>query len=165
MVDADARLRTMAAWRRGDFSASTDKRYLDLVMIQRFLAEDAYWAIGCKAEDVRRSIDNSALCFGVYAGELTEAPARQVGFARLVTDMTTFAWLCDVFILPEARGQGLGKWLVGVVVETARAVSIPRVLLATRDAQGLYAQHGFQQLSEPLRWMLLAQSKNARPAA
>jgi GNAT superfamily N-acetyltransferase len=148
---------TMADWRRGDYSISTDTRYLDLGMIERFLAEEAYWALGRTAEKVRRSIENSAVCFGVYAGDLTQAPVRQVGFARLVSDMATFAWLCDVFVLPEARGHGLGKWLVEVVVETARAANVRRVLLATRDAHGLYASHGFIPLAEPERWMILLQ--------
>jgi GNAT superfamily N-acetyltransferase len=146
----------MTDWRRGDFWISTDTRYLDLDTIQRFLSDSAYWALGRTAEQVRRSIDNSAVCFGVYAGGLVEdAPIQQVGFARLVSDMTTFAWLCDVFVLPAARGHGLGKWLVEVVVETARAEGIRRVVLATRDAHGLYAAYGFQDLPERGRWMIL----------
>ena len=147
----------MADWRQGDFSISTDTRYLDLVMMQRFLSEDAYWALGRSPEEVRRSIDNSAVCFGVYAGDFTEQARRQVGFARLISDMTTFAWLCDVFVLPEARGQGLAKWLMGVVVETVRAAGIRRVLLATRDAHALYGRYGFQELAEPQRWMMRRQ--------
>ena len=94
-------------------------------MLQTFLSESAYWSLGRSAETIRRSIDNSAVCFGVYAGDLTDADRRQVGFARLVSDMTTFAWLCDVFVLPEARGQGLGKWLVEAVIETVRAARDP----------------------------------------
>src|ERR1700687_2674284 len=117
----------MADWQRGDFSISTDTRYLDLGTIQRFLSADAYWSRGRTAEQVRRSIDNSAVCFGVYAGALTDVPLQQGGFAPLVSDMTTFAWLCDVFVLPEARGHGLGAWLVSLVVETVRAAGIRRV--------------------------------------
>jgi GNAT superfamily N-acetyltransferase len=146
----------MADWRRGDFSISTEKRYLDLVAIHRFLSESAYWALGRTPEQLQRAIDNSAVCFGIYAGELEDAPGRQVGFARLVSDMTTFAWLADVFVLPEARGHGLGKWMVEVVVETTRAAGIRRVVLATRDAHGLYAAHGFEGLREPSRWMILS---------
>jgi GNAT superfamily N-acetyltransferase len=71
--------------------------------------------------------------------------------------MTTFAWPCDVFVVPEARGQGLGKWLVGVVVETVRAAGIRRVLLATRDARGLYGRNGFEPLAEPQRSTALVQ--------
>jgi len=124
-------------------------------MIARFLGEEAYWSRGRTAEQVRRSIDHSAMCFGIYTGALSDAPPHQVGFARLVSDMTTFAWLCDVFVLPEARGQGLGAWLVSLVVETVRAAGIRRVLLATRDAHALYARHGFESLPEPQRWMSL----------
>jgi GNAT superfamily N-acetyltransferase len=146
----------MADWQRGDFSISTDTQYLDLTMISRFLSEDAYWSRGHRtAEQVRRSIDHSAVCFGVYAGALGEVAPRQVGFARLVSDMTTFAWLCDVFVLPEARGQGLGAWLVSLVVETVREAGVRRVLLATRDAHALYARYGFEPVPEPQRWMLL----------
>jgi GNAT superfamily N-acetyltransferase len=145
----------MAEWRRGEFSISTERRFLDLDMIERFLSEQAYWALGRSADQVRRSLDNSAMCFGVYAGELAEAPGRQVGFARLISDMTTFAWLCDVFVLPEARGHGLGQWLVELVVETVRAAGVKRVLLSTRDAHGLYARNGFQPLPESGRWMTL----------
>jgi GNAT superfamily N-acetyltransferase len=145
----------MADWQRGDFSISTDTRYLDFEAMHSFLSAHAYWALGRTADQVRRSIDNSAVCFGVYAGDVTMGPSRQVGFARLVSDMTTFAWLCDVFVLPEARGQGLGKWLIEVVVETVRGAGIKRVLLATRDAHGLYAGFGFQELAEPRRWMML----------
>jgi GNAT superfamily N-acetyltransferase len=145
----------MAEWLRGEFSISTDTRYLDLEMMQRFLSESAYWALGRTAEQVRRSIDNSAVCFGVYAGAPTDVPRSQVGFARLISDMTTFAWLCDVFVLPAARGHGLGAWLVEVVTETVRAAGVRRVVLATRDAHGLYARQGFEPLAEPQRWMTL----------
>ena len=145
----------MADWRRGDFTISTERRYLDLGAIERFLSNDAYWSLGRTGEQVRRSIDNSAVCFGMYAGALTDDSPHQVGFARLVSDMTTFAWLCDVFVLPEARGQGLGAWLVSLVVETVRAAGIRRVLLATRDAHALYGRYGFEPLAEPKRWMAL----------
>ncbi|HLZ27273.1 MAG TPA: GNAT family N-acetyltransferase [Chloroflexota bacterium] len=150
-------------WKRGDFTISTDPRYLDLAMISRFLGEEAYWSRGRTAEQVRRSIDNSAMCFGIYTGALSEATPHQVGFARLVSDMTTFAWLCDVFVLPEARGQGLGAWLVSLAAETVRANGIRRVLLATRDAHALYARYGFEPLAEPQRWMSLQVQALAGP--
>jgi GNAT superfamily N-acetyltransferase len=156
--------RLAANWRRGDFSISTDTRYLDRDTIGRFLSESAYWALGRTADQVRRSIDNSAVCFGLFEGAPSAIPVRQVGFARLVSDMTTFAWLCDVFVLPEARGQGLGAWLVGVVVETVRAAGIRRVVLATRDAHGLYSKYGFEALPEPQRWMILL-DKRPNPSA
>ena len=145
----------MPEWRRGGFSISTEVGFLDLEMIKRFLANDAYWALGRSPEKVISSIEHSALCLGVFAGEPGQPEARQVGFARLVSDRTTFGWLCDVFVLPEARGQGLGKWLVEVVVETARSWGLRRVMLATRDAHGLYGSYGFTALPEPERWMML----------
>jgi GNAT superfamily N-acetyltransferase len=146
----------MAEWRRGAFSISTETGHLDVEAIHQFLAHDAYWALGRTLDQVRRSIDNSARCFGVYAGPPGEPATRQVGFARLVSDTVTFGWLCDVFVLPEARGHGLGKWLIEVVVETARLWGLRRVVLATRDAHELYRGVGFQPLPEPARWMILA---------
>src|SRR5262249_10522464 len=89
--------------RQGDFLVSTDPRLLDLALIHDFLANRSYWATGRPAEVVRRAVANS-LCFGLYEKE------RQVGFARVVTDRATFAWLCDVFVLEGHRGRGLSKW-------------------------------------------------------
>ena len=96
---------------------------------------------------VKTSLENS-LCFGVYHS------AQQVGFARVVTDTVTFAWLCDVFILPDQRGKDLGKWLIQCVVSHPNLKAIRRMLLATRDAHGLYREYGgFSPLAEPGRWM------------
>jgi GNAT superfamily N-acetyltransferase len=95
---------------------------------------------------VRRSIDHS-LPFGVYRG------TAQIGFARLVTDYATFAWLADVFVLPEFQGQGIGKWLIEVIVAHPRVQGLRRWVLATKDAHGLYAQYGFTPLHAPERWM------------
>jgi GNAT superfamily N-acetyltransferase len=145
----------MAERQRGDFRISTETDHLDVEAIHRFLANEAYWALGRTFEQVKRSIENSARCFGVYAGQPGQPSTRQVGFARLVSDMTTFGWLCDVFIVPEARGHGLGKWLMEAVVETVREWGLRRVLLATRDAHELYRGFGFQELPEPARWMIL----------
>ena len=95
---------------------------------------------------VRHSLDHS-LCFGLYE------KSRQVGFARVVTDRATFAWLCDVFILEEYRGRGLSKWLVECVMAHPALQGLRRFLLATRDAHGLYARHGFTPLEEPTRFL------------
>jgi GNAT superfamily N-acetyltransferase len=103
--------------------------------------------LGRPAEVVAHSIETS-LCFGVYA------PAgEQVGFARAVTDYATFAWLCDVYIAPDARGAGLGTWLVRTAQECLAEHGVRRILLATADAHGLYASIGFVPLSDPGRWM------------
>lgn len=133
--------------RRGRFTISTDRRRLDLSLIHEVLSTQAYWALGRPLEVVRRSIENS-LCFGVYEGE------RQVGFARVVSDFATFAWLCDVFILQAARGAGLGKWLVECVAAHPDLQGLRLFLLATRDAHELYRRYGgFELLEAPERFM------------
>ncbi|HEV7375657.1 MAG TPA: GNAT family N-acetyltransferase [Pyrinomonadaceae bacterium] len=92
-------------WQRGNYVVSTDQSRLDLDVIHDYLGKSSYWATGRSLETVRRSIENS-LSFGLYEGE------KQIGFARVITDYATFAWLADVFVLDSFRGQGLGKWLV-----------------------------------------------------
>jgi len=133
-------------WRRGEFTISTDPDRLDIGMIHDYLSNASYWGMGRPIEIVRRSIENS-LSFGVYRN------TTQVGFARVVTDYATFAWLADVFILPEVQRRGIGKWLIGVVVSHPRLPSLRRWILATRDAHGLYSQYGFTPLSAPARFM------------
>ena len=128
-------------WRRGDYLISTDKRLLDLSVIHGFLAE-SYWAAGIPLEVVVRSIEHS-LAFGLYHGE------RQIGFARVVTDYATFAYLADVFVLEEFRGRGLGEWLIEAVMSHAELQGLRRWMLATRDAHGLYRKSGFEDLKRP----------------
>jgi GNAT superfamily N-acetyltransferase len=115
---------------------STDPDRLDLSLIHGWLSEQSYWARGRSLEVVRQSINNS-LPFGVYLD------GRQVGFARVVTDRSTHAWLADVFILDEYRGRGYGKALVAAILEHPDLQGLRRWLLATKDAHGLYAQFGF----------------------
>jgi GNAT superfamily N-acetyltransferase len=136
----------MEEWRRGEFVISTDITRLDLPVIHEYLSTVSYWAMGRPREVVERSIENS-LVFGVYQG------TRQAGFARVVTDYATFGWIADVFILPEFRGQGLGKWMMSVIVEHPRLQGFRRWVLATKDAHGLYAQVGFKPLHAPERFM------------
>lgn len=134
-------------FQRNGYTISTDKDRLDLVRIHEYLSTKSYWALGRSFEDVQGSIEHS-LCYGVYQDDL------QVGFARLVTDFTTFAWLCDVFILEGFRGIGLGKWLVSTVMA---APSFDRVvfILATRDAHELYRRYaGFVDLPKPEGFMV-----------
>lgn len=119
-----------------DIEISTDPDRLDLDVIHRFLSEQSYWARGRPIETVVQSLAHS-LCFGVYLDK------RQVGFARVVTDRTTFAWLADVFILDEYRGRGYGKALVRAILDAPELQGLRRWLLATKDAHGLYAQYGF----------------------
>ena len=132
---------------REEFEISTEPGRLDLAWLVPALSERAYWAQGRPAETIVRSIAGS-ICFGVYSG------SRQVGFARVVTDQATFAWLCDVFIDEAYRGHGLGGWLVEVIVADPRLSGLRRFLLATRDASELYRRHGgFGPLPNPDRWM------------
>ncbi len=139
------------AWQRTGFCINTDRTSLDVALIHDYLSNSTYWASGRKLEVVQRSIDNS-LCFGIYQ-ETAEGQPRQVGFARVVTDYATFAWLADVFILDEHRGQGLGKWLTEVIISHPDLQGFRRWVLATRDAHELYRRVGFRELHRPERWM------------
>ena len=132
-------------WLRGEHRISTDRRRLQVGVVHGFLAS-SYWAKGIPREVVERSIENS-LCFGLYEGD------RQIGFARVVTDYATFAWVGDVFILEEARGKGLGKWLMEVVAGHPELQGLRRWVLATRDAHGLYEKVGFTRLPHPETYM------------
>lgn len=133
-------------WRRGDYLISTDRSLLDLRMIQDYLSNSSYWAVGRSLETVTRSIENS-LSFGLYEN------GKQVGFARVVTDYATFAWLADVFVLESARGRGLGTWLVEVILAHPQLQGFRRWSLATKDAHEIYRKFGFSELKRPERWM------------
>jgi len=134
------------------YTLSTDPARLDLLTIHRFLSIEAYWCQGIPLPVVEKAIAHS-LCFGVYADATEDLPERQVGFARVITDFATYAYICDVFILQEYRGHGLGKWLVSCIREHPHLQGLRRWSLATRDAHSLYTQYGFQPLSNPERWM------------
>jgi GNAT superfamily N-acetyltransferase len=129
--------------RRGEYSISTDPARLDIDVIHRFLRDDSYWAAGVDREIVERSIDNS-ICFGLYD------ESRQVGFARVVTDRAAFAYLADVFVLPDHRGRGLGKWLVETVLSHPDLQNLRRFFLGTADAHSLYERHGFRPIDPAL---------------
>ena len=128
-------------WRREGYLVSTDPGRLNLGVIHSFL-KGSYWARGVPLEVVGRSVENS-LCFGLYRGE------EQVGFARVVTDRATFAYLADVFVLEGYRGRGLGKWLMEVVLSHPDLRDLRRWMLATADAHGLYRGYGFRELGSP----------------
>lgn len=132
-------------WRRGAYLVTTDKGRLDLSLVHSFL-KTSYWAGGIPAEVVRRSVKNS-LTFGLFRDD------EQVGFARVVTDYATFAYLADVFVLEPHRGQGLGKWMMEVVFSYPELQDLRRWMLATRDAHGLYRKYGFAELEEPQIFM------------
>ncbi len=128
------------------YSISTDPAKLDRDFIHRFLVS-SYWAEGIPRTVVDKAIENS-LNFGVY-----DAAGKQLGFARVITDRSTFAYLADVFVDPGAQGRGLGKTLMAAVVAHPDLKGLRRVLLATRDAHGLYARFGFRPLNWPDRLM------------
>jgi len=136
-------------WRRNGYLISTDRARLDIDTIYSFLSQRSYWAQERSREIVEKSLANS-LNFGVFKGEYEQ----QIGFARVVTDYATFGWVADVFILEEFRGDGLGKWLMETIVAYPDLHNIRRLVLATRDAQGLYSQYGFKPLPNPDRFML-----------
>ncbi|MGX5689227.1 GNAT family N-acetyltransferase [Arcticibacter tournemirensis] len=125
---------------------SADKSMLDIPLIHRYLSEQSYWAKNIPLETVERSIENS-LCFGVYS------ESRQVGFARVITDCATFAYLADVFVLPEYRKKGLSKQLLAFIREYPALQGLRRWMLGTADAHGLYRKFDFSGLAHPERLM------------
>lgn len=135
--------------RKDEFAIDTDKRRLDVDAIQTFLENDSYWARSRTREQTEKAIENS-ICFGLYDGE------RQIGFARVVSDNATFAYVGDVFVIDEYRGKALGKWLMETMLAHPDLQGLRRWVLATRDAHGLYSQYGFTELVHPDRWMELA---------
>jgi GNAT superfamily N-acetyltransferase len=144
------------AWTKGEFQISTDPARVDLRAVHEFLT-NCYWARGIPLEAVQRSIENS-LCFGIYNAD------RQVGFARVVTDRATFAYLADVFILEPWRGRGLSRWLMECITGHPDLQGLRRWMLVTQDAHGLYRQFGFCSLNAPERWMEIHRPDVYKPA-
>ena len=137
---------------KGEYSITIDKEKFDLDIIHSFLTS-SYWAEGISKEVIQRSI-NGSLCFGVFENDKTGLSAgKQIGFARMITDQATFAYLADVFILEEYRGHGLSKWLMEVIMSHPGLQGLRRMMLATRDAHGLYEKFGFVPLTNADRWM------------
>jgi GNAT superfamily N-acetyltransferase len=136
-----------ASWRQGEFEISTDPARVDVAAVHSFLAA-SYWAEGIPLETVERSIRNS-LCFAIYRDH------EQVGFARVITDRATFAYLADVFVLAPFRGRGLSRWLMQCILAHPELQRLRRWSLVTRDAHRLYKAFGFQALRTPERWMEL----------
>ena len=134
------------AYLKKGFIISTDKSLLDVDMIYAYLSKESYWAKNIAEEKVKHSIENS-MCFGIYKD------GHQVGFARVVSDKATFAYLADVFIVGGFRGLGLSKWLVQTILAQPDLQGLRRWLLATADAHKLYNQFGFLPLTSPERWM------------
>ena len=137
-------------WRRGHYRISTDPALIDVDLVHRFLRDDSYWSRGISRDVVARSIEHS-LAFGLY--EESGAALVQAGFARAITDYATFAYLADVFVLPEHRGDGLGVWLIECVRAHPQLHGLRVWRLATADAHGLYEKHGFRAQAHPERMM------------
>src|SRR5258707_6102751 len=133
-------------WQRDEYLISTDRSRLNVDLIHNFLSHTSCWATGRRLEVVERSIESS-LPSGIYKGD------QQVGFARVVTDYATFAWIADVFVLPEHGGRGLSKWLMEVMLAHPRLQGFRRWVLSTKDAHGVYERFGFIKLHRPERWM------------
>ena len=131
----------------GEFTVSTDRERIDLDVVHGFLTE-CYWAKGIPRDVVARSMENS-LCFGLYGA------GKQVGFARVISDYATYAYIGDVFVLGPFRGRGLGKWLIECVMKYPRLHGLRRWSLVTRDGHGLYSQFGFEPLKKPQNYMEL----------
>jgi N-acetylglutamate synthase-like GNAT family acetyltransferase len=136
---------TVFEQQRGEFTVSTDLARMDIDVIHGYLAR-AYWSSGIPREIVERAVQHS-LCFGLFEGE------TQIGFARAVTDSTTFAYICDVFVLESHQGKGLGTWLMECVMQHPDMQGLRRCHLVTRDAHTLYEKVGFRSISKPERHM------------
>ena len=134
-----------AEHRQGKYLITTDPGRFDLDVVHGYLT-NCYWAEGISHETVQRSIEGS-LCFGLFAG------SRQVGFARVITDSATYAYLADVFILEGHHGRGLSKWMMECILAHPRLQGLRRWSLVTRDAHGLYEKFGFTPLHDPQRYM------------
>lgn len=136
----------MTNWNRENLIISTDKSFLNPEIIYQYLKE-SYWAQARTYEQVLESIRNS-LCFGMYENK------NQIGFARVITDNSTFAYLADVFILPSHQKMGLGKWLMEVIFNKEELKNISSWMLVTKDAQDLYKKFGFMEFPNPERVMM-----------
>ena len=135
--------------RRDGYSLSDDPAHLDRALIHRWIHDDSYWAAGVPEDVQERAIAHS-LNFGIYEGE---PGPPQVGYARVVTDRATFAWLCDVFVLEGHRGKGLAKWLMEAVIAHPELQGLRNMMLGTRDAHSLYERYGFERVEGSERYM------------
>jgi GNAT superfamily N-acetyltransferase len=139
------------SWSRDGYTIDTDPARLDLGVVHGFLAA-SYWAEGIPRDVVERSVAGS-LNFGLYRDGAAAVAGEQAGFARVVTDRATFAYLADVFVLEAHRGRGLSKWLMECVTAHPDLQGLRRWVLLTRDAHGLYRRYGFADVANPERWM------------
>jgi GNAT superfamily N-acetyltransferase len=129
-----------------EYTISTDRSKLNISIIHNYISNESYWGKGRSLEVVKKSIENS-LPFGVYYKN------EMIGFARVLTDYATFAWVADVFILTKHRSKGLSKWLMETILSHPELQGFRRWVLATKDAHELYRRFGFRELNKPERWM------------
>ncbi len=135
--------------RHEGYVISDDPARIDRDLVHRWLAGESYWAAGRTRETVDRSLDHGSVVFGAYDGD-----GAMIGSARVVTDRATFGWLCDVFVIAEHRGRGVGTALVRAAVTHPELRGLKRFVLATADAHEVYAREGFEPLDRPERWMI-----------
>ena len=140
------RMNTIINETKGEFCISTDKQKLDLKAVHKFLSEEAYWSKNVPFEIVRTAAEHS-LTFGLYRDE------QQIGYARVITDHATFAYLADVYVLAKFRGRGLSKWMMEIIINHPNLQKLRRWVLLTADAHGLYKQYGWTPIAGPERWM------------
>ena len=133
-------------WQRGGFVISTDRAKMQIDVIHDYVSKQSYWMPGIPKSRVQRIIDN-ALNFGIFDGP------RQIGYADVITDFATFAYLANVFVLEDYRGQGLSKWLMECILAHPDLQDLRRWTLLTADAHGLYKQYGFEPINNPESWM------------
>lgn len=133
----------------GAYEISTDPARVHIDAVYDFLSNHAYWSLGRSRQVVETSIANSGLICAAYVSD-----GELVAFSRMVTDLATFAWLCDVYVLPDHRGHGLGTAGKGAIVEHPEMSGVKRQVLATSDAHGLYSKFGYKAMDAPDRWML-----------
>lgn len=135
-------MNTIVEETKNNFIISNDKAKLDIDAIHQYIGGESYWAQGIPFDVLKKAIDNS-MCFGVYDNN------KQIGFARMITDYSTFAYLADVYILESYRGKGLSKWLMEFIMNHPDMKGLRRYMLATKDAHGLYLQYGFKPVANP----------------
>lgn len=139
-------------WKMNEFMISTDRNLMDFNVIHQFIAKESYWGQGRSAEIMQKAIDNSIYCFGVYHED--NGVRQQIGFARVVSDLTTFGYIADVFILKEYRGRGLGKWMIHTVINHPALKGLNRMTLLTRTPE--FYEHSLFKIfdqSSPLKFM------------
>ena len=131
---------------KDDYCISTDKSKLDLIAMHNFLSTQTYWCLNIPFERVKKASENS-LNFGLYYNN------KQIGYARIVSDFSTVAYLADVYVLPEHRGKGLSKWMMNTIMTHPELQGLRRWMLLTADAHGLYKQFGWKEIANPDRYM------------